>query len=206
MRADKKPRRLIWAPIVHGQVDLGSAGESVRAIYTRRIGNKEWDRHVEAIEELWRAVRKAVECLRLDYHVVKLYQDGLPNCGREMEIVSDLAKAGSPNHQLLLDLIAKGAKLYGTESPKLLMEEYELSQCVLRALTSDELGGLNEVYVSRGKALLEKRDRYIAERINRTLNEGEIGLVFLGLLHSPTPFLARDIEVITLGKVAGGNQ
>lgn len=49
MKADKKRRRLIWAPIVHGQADLGSAAESVRAIYTRRIGNKEWDRHVEAI-------------------------------------------------------------------------------------------------------------------------------------------------------------
>ena len=34
----------------------------------------------------------------------------------------------------------------------------------------------------RDKLVLEKRDRFIAGRVNETLKVGEVGLIFLGLL------------------------
>jgi DNA-binding response OmpR family regulator len=40
----------------------------------------------------------------------------LPVCGRDLEIVAELAKAGSRNHPLLLRLKGRGALLMGTES------------------------------------------------------------------------------------------
>jgi signal transduction histidine kinase len=67
---------------------------------------------------------------------VRLYQDGLPVCGREEEIVRDLAGSGSQNHQILLELIARGARLTGSESPSLLLEEYELARQLLVGLTN----------------------------------------------------------------------
>jgi hypothetical protein len=44
--------------------------------------------------------------------------------------------------------------------------------------------------------LLEKRDRFVAERINQTLSAGESGILFLGLLHESAKYLDSDIEVV----------
>jgi hypothetical protein len=49
-----------------------------------------------------------------------------------------------------------------------------------------------------GKALLEKRDRYLADRIDRTLSPRETGLVFLGMLHSLTGLLPANVQVTRL--------
>ncbi len=112
-----------------------------------------------------------------------------------MEIVRDLANAGSANHLILLDLMAKGARLTGTESPQFLLEEYELARQVLTALHSQQPGSLAQHQKEVSKTLLDKRDGYIAERINTTLQPGETGLIFLGMLHSLEGRLAPDIRV-----------
>ena len=46
--------------------------------------------------------------LHLDFTPRRLYQDGLPRCGQEEAIVRNLAREGSVNHMLLLDLMARG--------------------------------------------------------------------------------------------------
>jgi hypothetical protein len=129
-----------------------------------------------------------------------------------MDIVRDLARAGSPNHQLLLDLVAEGAVVTGTESPELLLQEYELTQQILTRLESAPAGVAPRATSAEpatrgrairgprelGKALLEKRDRYLADRIDRTLSPRETGLVFLGMLHSLTGLLPADVQVTRL--------
>ena len=130
MKANPR-RRLIWVSVIHTQADLGSASEAVKGLYVRSIGQSGWDNHVKAIDEIWQNIKKEIEALNLSYGKVRLYQDGLPNCGHEAEIVTALAKAGSQNHQILLDLMGKGAQITGTESPELLLEEYQLAQQIL---------------------------------------------------------------------------
>ena len=196
----KPRRRLIWVPIVHTSPDLGSVGESVKAIYTKKVGTRGWDRHVQTVNRMWRRIRERMDALDLDYPKVRLYQDGLPECGRELEIVTELARAGSRNHELLLELVEKGARLTGTESPALLIEEYDLSREVLASLASGGTERLTGPQRARSKAILEKRDRHISERIGRTLCEGETGLVFLGMLHSLGRFLSGDIRFAVLGQ------
>ena len=191
-------RRLIWVPVIHTRADLGSLSGFLRQHYIRRVGQTQWDRHIESVEDMWEAIRRAVEALDLSGSGVRLYQDGLPDCGHEAEIVRDLAQAGSPNHQLLLDLMANGAALTGTESPELLLQEYELAQQILISLDSDERDSLIPRQRELGKVLLEKRDRYIAERIDKTLGRGETGLIFLGMLHSLKGLLPSDIQVTRL--------
>ena len=44
--------------------------------------------------------------------------------------------------------------------------------------------------------LLERRDRYVADRINRTLGAGETGILFMGMLHEVTRSLEPDIQVV----------
>ena len=164
-------------------------------MYVRRTSHEEWDRHIRTVDDAWERIRRAVEQLHLDHGVVRVYQDGLPQCGHEMDIVRELAAGGSQNHQILLDLAARGATIVGTESPALLLEEYESAQRSLTRLATDEVDGDAPEQQMRDKLVLEKRDRFIAGRVNETLKVGEVGLIFLGLLHALEPFLPPDIEM-----------
>ena len=187
-------RILISIPIIHSQADMGGLARSIRRVTVQKLGRRAWKRNVDVIARMWGDLRRTVERWGLPWEKVRLYQDGLPRCGREVDIVSTLAGAGSPNHQLLLSLMSRGATLVGTESPDLLVKEYRLVQEQLAA--NDSRGTATKAeHEARSRALLTRRDRYIARRINESLLPGEIGLLFLGMLHSAEPYLARDIEV-----------
>lgn len=186
-------RRLIYVPIIHTQADMGRLARSVRRATVDRLGRGAWKRNVDAIGRLWAEIQRTVGGWKLAWGNVRLYQDGLPQCGREVEIVTALAKAGSPNHRLLLSLMGRGATLMGTESPDLLVQEYKLTRELLARKGAAAVAEAQPD--ARSRALLQRRDRYIARRINESLRTGEIGLLFLGMLHSPRPYLARDIEV-----------
>ena len=179
-------KRLLHIPIIHTAEDMGSLRSAVEAQTKGVSGEAGWQAKVHAVHQYWRSIERILASIPLDYTRVRLYQDGLPLCGREVDIVVDLAKGGSTNHRLLLYLMGKGATLMGTESPELLLREYRLAQ---QALTG---GGDQE---SLGQTILEQRDRFIARRVNRTLLDGEVGLLFLGWLHSPLPWLDPAIRV-----------
>ncbi len=188
-------RVLIHIPIIHTQADMGALARSVRRVTVQKLGRQAWKGHVEAIGQMWEEIRRTVEGWELPWQNVRLYQDGLPRCGREAEIVADLASAGSPNHQLLLSLMKKGATLMGTESPDLLLEEYRLVQEVLAAKDPEEAARIEARHGARSRSLLARRDEYIARRVNGSLRPGETGLLFLGMLHSLDSRIAKDIRV-----------
>jgi hypothetical protein len=150
---------------------------------------------------MWQTIREEIEKLDLDYGKVRLYQDGLPICGHEEEIVRHVAQAGSLNHQILLDLMAKGARLMGTEAPELLLEEYNIARQTLRAPDADRTGQMALRQRQLSEQMLDRRDRSIAERIDQTLQTGETGLLFLGMLHSLDGALPTDIQVLRLERV-----
>ena len=195
VRKDKTEKALIYIPIIHTETDMGAMAGSVRRVTVQKLGRQAWKRNVDVIRRMWEEIRQTVEGWDLPWESVRLYQDGLPQCGREEEIVTELAGAGSPNHQLLLSLMKKGATLMGTESPDLLMEEYRLVQQILAAKDPQEAARIEARHKARSRSLLAKRDQYIAGRINESLRAGETGLLFLGMLHSVEPRLAKDIRV-----------
>jgi len=134
--------------------------------------------------------------MQLSYERVRLYQDGLPICGREEEIVRELAAKGSRNHSLLLRLMEKGATIMGTESPEMLIEEFER---VKRSIGGRNPGRMkNRQSDARGSddILLRRRNQFIAHRINTTLQPGETGILFLGMLHALEHLLDKDIQVV----------
>jgi hypothetical protein len=45
---------------------------------------------------------------------------------------------------------------------------------------------------------MEKRDKFIAERINETLKDEEVGALFIGVYHNVFPRISRDIIVYEL--------
>ncbi len=184
-------RKLIWAPVIHTEADLGNMSESVKRLYVRKLGHAKWEQHLRALVTFWSRLEAQIEALRLPYERVRLYQDGLPYCGREAEIVRTLAEAGSLNCRLLLKLMDRGAQITGTESPELLLEEYNLARAALAGGSRRKPAGRADPH----QRVLDLRDRYIATRIDQTLEHGETGLIFLGMLHSLDPHLAAGIRV-----------
>lgn len=183
-------RTLILIPIIHTEHDMGSLSAQIKQAYVERHGVTKWDEHLRSIDAIWNEIRRLIELLDLPYQHVRLYQDGMPECGREAEIVTEVAQQGSKNHQLLLDLIEKGATVMGTEDPTLLLQEYRIHQEALQPRISEATKLALE---QQGAHLLAERDRHIAARISQTLSPGEIGLLFLGLSHSAHVCLDRDI-------------
>jgi hypothetical protein len=189
MEAD---RRLYYFPILHSRADLGGFEDRVSAWAIEKMGREKWEAQCRSIEHGWAGIEQVLDRLDLDYGRCRIYQDGLPICGKELRIVSDLAHAGSRNYELLMGLHQKGATLMGTESLELLLDEYLL---IKRFLEQDKSTDMDEME-RKGAELLRRRDVFIAERINATLQAGESGLLFLGLLHSVTGDLSPDIRVL----------
>jgi hypothetical protein len=196
--SDDPSRELYHVPIVHTLADMGGMADSVRQVSLQWLTVKAWRHKLKLIEQFWDRVEQAIEDLKLCYDQVRLYQDGLPVCGKEIEIVTTLADQGSRNHKLLLALVQKGARLMGTESPELLLEEYQTIKAGLESRQAKNKANPQIERTGSAESLLMKRDQFIAGRINATLKGGEKGLLFLGALHSAGRFLDQDILLVNV--------
>lgn len=195
MKAGGFSRTLIYLPIIHTQADMGALKESVVRATLEKMGRAGLSRKTAAIDKVWTEIERVIDALALSFDRVRLYQDGLPVCGREGEIVTELAQAGSRNHQLLLRLMAQGAVLMGTESGDLLVQEYQLAKQSLTA-RPPRAAGVAAPRRALSEALLKRRDQFMAQRLNDTLKPGETGILFLGMLHSLERYLHQDVKVI----------
>jgi hypothetical protein len=185
-------RKLVYIPIVHTLADMGTLGASIQSAKLAALGRQGLAHGAAVVEKMWDQIERVVGNLPVSPGRVRVYQDGLPVCGREREIVEELAQAGSRNHRLLLALEARGAALMGSESPELLMEEYRLASAAWAT------GRASHARVRPNRSddtLIERRDRYIADRIGKTLGAGETGILFMGMLHEVGKYLDSDIEV-----------
>jgi hypothetical protein len=186
-------RRLLIVPIIHTEVELGSEGDAHRAGYVARHGDRGWAEREALIGRYWDAVQDALLELRIDFEDVKLYQDSLPDGPGTERLVEEMAAQGSPNHRLLRVLQARGARVMGTESLGLLLEEY---QAIKAQRDSPELL----------RRSLDARDAHIAGRIDETLAEGEIGILFIGAAHDVARHCDPSIQVAVLSSGAPHNR
>ncbi|WP_295389003.1 hypothetical protein [uncultured Thiodictyon sp.] len=189
------PRTLIYCPIIHSVVDLGALGKPVQTATSTALGAEAWRRRVHTVDQMWGEIERLIGDIELDPARTRLYQDGLPICEHELDIVKEMTYKGSRNHRILLRLHTRGAQLMGTESAPLLLQEYNLA----KRLLSPDQGGLDsdgrDALQMHARELLKARDRFIADRINATLAPGDLGILFLGMLHDITPWLDPDIQV-----------
>jgi hypothetical protein len=188
-------RKLIYVPVLHTLPELGSLAQVLKDTAIEYLGQAQWDAKIQSMQELWFVLRQEILSWELPYQKLRLYQDGLPICGHERNIVEDLARAGSLNHQLLLELVERGASLMGTESPELLLEEYRLSRELAELGEPTQVTLLVQKQRKIRNKLLYERDRYIGNLISSTLNGGETGILFMGIMHSPQRFIPDDIEI-----------
>jgi hypothetical protein len=186
---------LIYVPIIHSEADLGGVGDEVRRQFEEVLGAEAWTHRYASVEGMWEGLRAKLLALPLSWPDIRLFQDGLPVCGWERQIVSDLAAKGGRNHQLLTALMERGATLMGTEDPALLVEEYRRIQRLTLAAQRNEPDQVAEELKREGEELLRRRDSFIAHRIDTTVQAGETGLLFLGLFHRVDELLDGKFEV-----------
>jgi hypothetical protein len=201
MKIEPKPqqldRKLLYFPIVHTPADMGKLGDAVKSLYLRKMGRTAWNRKIDLVNKFWDQVAEIISNVQIEETTTRVYQDGLPvtNNGKEFEIIKKLADSGSRNHLLVVGLVERGAILMGTESIDLLMAEYDITKKHLENQSSGKPGMGKKIRESEDD-ILKKRDQFIASRINQTLGEGELGIIFLGMLHDIKPWLSEDIEVV----------
>jgi hypothetical protein len=188
-------RRLIYVPIVHTMVDMGSTAETLRQESIRRFGAERWAESRRVIDEVWEGIRAKLLGLKLSWERVRIYQDGLPVSGRELEIARDVAAQGSKNYQIVIELVQRGATLMGTESPELLTQEYTHITRIAETQTDAEREEATRSYATESAEILRARDAFIVLRIAETLEEGEVGLLFLGMMHEVDRLLPEGIQV-----------
>jgi len=188
-------KRLIYVPVIHTEADMGSVAEPLKKEYIQRYGLKKWQEHTNAIHSMWQGIRQKIFTLELDYQNTKVYQDGLPVCNKELAIATDLAEAGNENYKIISELLQRGAKLLGTEDPTLLLEEYNYVKDVAKIDNLEEKEKAIKEYEKKAGDILERRDQYIADRITKTLKDGETGILFMGMKHRVDEKLPGEIKV-----------
>lgn len=192
-------RVLIIIPIVHSLADMGSMKDALVKEAIAKLGEKGWEEQQLKIENFWNEVEKSIANLRLDPQKIRIYQDGLPYTKEDMvmKIINEAAERGSRNYSIVKNLTGQGVRIEPTESPELLIEEYNFIKTFAEA-EGEEREAAKKRYEDAKEQLLERRDAFIAERINNTLREGEVGILFIGAHHKVKPKLDFDIKVESL--------
>jgi len=203
-------RKLLVIPIVHNAADLGRLEHRLEQLKRATMPRERVEASRKQVARFWEELRVAIESWQLDFTKVVVYQDALPlppatHIGLEIKIVKELAAVGSANHQLLEWMNEHGASILGTESPELLVAEYSL---VRKQLGMAENASSNHesprtleataeaVEIAAQLAdLLNRRDQFIAARIDTTLEQDQTGIILIGMLHTVEKWLPDDIEV-----------
>lgn len=190
-------RKLIYVPIIHLSADLGELASEIKKRGRSLTSDKDWRGHEKAVLGFWDSIDHYFNSLEVKKF--KIYQDGLVADGEiGVKIISDGIKKGSRNFEIVSKLINGGAQLVRTEDFPLVKKEYEYLMNIIKSKKKFKKLLHALIYKFRKKKLLKQRDGFIAQNINKTLEPGETGILFLGADHEIVPRLPEDIEVIEL--------
>jgi uncharacterized protein YqiB (DUF1249 family) len=187
-------RTLIYIPVIHTSADLGSIAKEVAKRGIRDLGQELWEKHRKTVEGFWDVVSDYFDSI--DVKDMKIYQDGMvaeDEVGKK--IAEDTAKAGSKNYQLILKLLDRGAVLVKTEDFKLVKKEYDRLLAITQAksITKKIIAFIKYKLVK--VILLNRRDNFIANRIEQTLKAEEKAILFIGAFHNIKKRLPKDIQI-----------
>jgi len=187
-------RTLIYVPVIHTSPDLGSMAKEVAKRGVTGLGEELWKKHRKTVEGFWDVISDYFDSM--DVNGMKIYQDGMvaeDEVGKK--IAEDTAKAGSKNYQLILRLLERGAILMKTEDFKLVKKEYDRLHAITQAKSSARKIIAFIKYKLIKAVLLNKRDIFIAKRIDQTLNADEKAILFIGAFHNIKKRFPKNIQV-----------
>jgi hypothetical protein len=187
-------RTLIYVPVIHTGPDLGSMAKDVTERGIADLGETFWKMHQKTIDRYWEKISSYLDSL--DVLGMKIYQDGLL-ANREMgqKIVEEGVKSGSKNFEIILKLLKRGAILVRTEDLMLVKKEHDMILAIIQAKPTIKKFIAVMKYKLIKNRLLIRRDKFIAQRIKKTLNSNERGIIFIGAYHKIKRKLPKDIQV-----------
>jgi len=195
-----KVRKLYVVPIIHMSADMGSLASALEA-GAAGLGQELWQKHKEIVSGFWDSVAEFFAST--DVKGFRIYQDGLVADGPDgLRIVSEGTGQGSKNFRLIGELLQKGAILVKTEDLTLVKQERDYILQIARAKSLKEREAATSRYRLAQSKLLRQRDEFIAVRIDETLKEGEVGILFIGAYHNILSKLPGDILVIQTKDIA----
>lgn len=187
-------RKLLYVPIIHMEPDLGSVAANIAQLSRRIYGEERWNKHRQTVIMFWDAISDYFDSL--DASGFEIYQDGLLANGElGLKIIREGAARGSKNHQIVLKMLERGARLRKTEDVALLKEEYERIMELSQSKSFLSMGLAYYQYTMRKNYLTKKRDIFIARMIDKTLGEEGNGVLFIGAFHQVISLLSEDIAV-----------
>ena len=188
-------RTLIYVPIIHTGADLGSLAKDITKRGIADLGKEFWEEHRKTVDGFWDAIARYFDSE--DVHEAKIYQDGMVGEGEIGEkIVEEGVKQGSKNYELISKLLKRGAILVKTEDFVLVKREFDRIRKITQAKNlMEKLFSFTEYKLTKNK-LLNKRDKFIARRIDETLNQDETGIIFIGAFHNIKERLPKDVRTI----------
>ena len=187
-------RTLIYVPVIHTSADLGSLAGDVTKRGIADLGEDVWKEHQRTVEGFWDVITDYFTSV--DVSGMKIYQDGMVAEGEIGEkIVEEGLNLGSRNYELVARLLKRGAILVKTEDFNLVKEERDKLLKITQAKTKlEKLFGFIRYKLTKNR-LLNKRDRFIAQRIDESLPQDQTGILFIGAYHNINPKLPRDIQI-----------
>lgn len=207
-------RRLIYVPVLHSTENLRWA-----RLETLAEISKDFDQM--GYNSIWELIQHHVG--KLEANNIRVYHDGWTGEtlllsereAKERLIFGALMRARTegtavpPEVSLLLDLSAKNRViLERTEDKKLVWDSLDAvremdkiaNEPDLEDMPEDQFHLLASGTLDLASRLWSERDIFIAHRIDETLQEGELGILFMGAVHDVVSKLPPDIQVDPLAE------
>ncbi|MCX6233315.1 MAG: hypothetical protein NT175_01125 [Bacteroidetes bacterium] len=182
---------------------MGSLGKELKSKSVSGLGESKWQKHTDTVNGYWDAIESYFENIDIYIKGIKIYQDGMFVDGEmAMKIINAGIKSGSKNSEIVSKLIDRGAILVKTEDFKMVKDEYDGLQSILKSRTNIKKLFLLLRYKVLKPIFLIRRDKFIAGRIAETLGQNETGILFIGAYHNIMKRLPKDITVIELKEIA----
>lgn len=152
----KKGRKLYFVPLIYCE-------KEPQAGYLERF-NKYWGQVEDQISGLELKLGK----------VDKVYHELVSVGGEDgVKVIKDL---NDKSYQIIENRLDKGTQLEATEEAEILTEFMDWSRCLVIGLQNQKVfTKVYEYYTEASK----KRDEHIAKKIDETLKEGEVGILFM---------------------------
>lgn len=127
------------------------------------------------LETYWNEVNLRLDDLRSKVgKIYKIYHELIDEEGEKG--LKKIKKLNGNSYRIVKRYVDRGAELQATEDINLVRESMDWTRCLAANLQSEKaLSKISQFYVEA----MQKRDEFIAKRINETFRENESGIIFI---------------------------
>ncbi len=144
---------------------------------------------IAVLQRYWDQIESQVASLESRLGTIRrVYHEGMTNGGEEA--LKYMATVDERCHALIQSKIRAGASLEVTEDGEVLVETLDLQRCLMLPFSGNTVALRLREWLTEG---LRRRYEYVSKRIDDTLGEDQVGLLFISERHQVQ--FPADMEV-----------